>query len=194
MTRFQTVPRSSSTCGRERVDRRVRSQAIATPSAGLELDRLGLVALVGLRIGIEALAGCRAEPALGDQAPQDPRRREALAVLLFGLSSRSSTLSRPADVGAHERRQQAAARVEPRPGHHPEVDLAEPADALLEQQAGLDERLQRELLDERVAIGLAVALDLRLAVLVDALAAALGAELAVGDQLLHALVDVEASP
>ena len=28
-------------------------------------------------------------------------------------------------------------------GHHPEVDLARGGDALLEQQAGLDERLQR---------------------------------------------------
>ena len=98
----------------------------------------------------------------------------------------------PVDVGFHERREEAAARVEPGAGHHPEVDLADGADALLEHQAGLDERLQRQQLGELLAVGLGVALEVRLAVLVEAVAAGLGAELAVGDELLHPLVDVEA--
>ena len=41
----------------------------------------------------------------------------------------------------------------PGAGHHPEVDLADRADALLEHQAGLDERLQREQLGERLGVG-----------------------------------------
>ena len=61
-------------------------------------------------------------------------------------------------------------------------------DALLEHQAGLDERLEREPLDELVDVGVAVALDVRLALgVVEAVAAGLGAELALGDELLHAL-------
>ena len=67
------------------------------------------------------------------------------------------------------------------------------ADALLEEQARLDERLQGEQL--RQVLGrVGVAGDLRLAVLVEAVAAGLGAELALVDQLLHPLVDVEAVP
>ena len=61
------------------------------------------------------------------------------------------------DVRLPERREEAAARIEPGAGHHPEVDLADRADALLEQQAGLDERLERELLDDVVDVGLGVA-------------------------------------
>ena len=96
------------------------------------------------------------------------------------------------DVGFPERRQQAFARVEPGAGHHPEVDVADRADALLDQQAGLDQRPAGEHRDQLLGVGLGVAGDRLLAVLEEALAAALGAELAVGDELLQPLVDVEA--
>ncbi len=65
---------------RDRVHRRVREPGDRDVAAGLDLDRVGLVAVVGLRVGVEALARLEAEAALGDQALQDPRRREALAV------------------------------------------------------------------------------------------------------------------
>ena len=104
----------------------------------------------------------------------------------------SSTLSRPFDVGFPERRQQAAARVEAGAGHHPEVDVADRADPLLDQQAGLDQGAAGEHRHQLLGVGGGVAGDRLLAVLEEALAAALGAELAVGDQLLQALVDVEA--
>ncbi len=177
---------------RDRVHRRVGEPGDRDVAAGLELHRVGLVAVVGLRVGVEALAALGAEPALGDEALEDRRRREALAVLgLHGLQP----LERDVEahhVGLHERREQAAARVEAGAGHHPEVDLPGRADALLEHQAGLDERLQRPQLGELLAVRVGVALDLRLAVLVEAVAAGLGAELPLGHQLLHALVDVEA--
>ena len=51
-------------------------------------------------------------------------------------------------------------------------------------QAGLDERLERQQLDELVDVGVAVAGQVRLAVGVEALAAGLGAELALGDERL----------
>jgi hypothetical protein len=66
------------------------------------------------------------------------------------------------------------------------------ADALLEDQAGLDEGLQAQQLGELLAVGLAVALDLGLAVGVETRAAGLGAQLALRDQAPHPLVDVEA--
>jgi hypothetical protein len=47
------------------------SQAIATSPRRLELDRLGRLLCVGLRIGIEALAALLPEAALGDKAAQD---------------------------------------------------------------------------------------------------------------------------
>ena len=82
-------------------------------------------------------------------------------------------------------------RVEPGAGHHPQVDVTGRGDALLEQQAGLDERLSGSG-STQLVVRLAVALELRLAVLVEALAAGLGAELALVDELLHPAVDVEA--
>ena len=96
-------------------------------------------------------------------------------------------------VGLHERRHQAPARVQAGAGHHPEVDIAVGRDALLEHEAGLEERLQRQQLDELCDVGLGVAGDVGLALrVIEAVAAGLGAELAVGDELLHALGDVEA--
>ena len=60
-------------------------------------------------------------------------------------------------------------------------------------QARLDEASSaRSSSTSSVDVGLGVAREVRLAVLVEALAAGLGAELALGDELLHALVDVEA--
>ena len=69
---------------RDRVHQRVREPGDRDVAACLELDRVGLVALVGLRVGVEALARLLAEAALRDEALERDRRREALAVLLLG--------------------------------------------------------------------------------------------------------------
>ena len=88
---------------------------------------------------------------------------------------------------------QPAPRVQAGAGHHPEVDVAVGGDALLEHEARLDERLQRQQLDELGDVRLAVAREVRAAVRrVEAVAAGLRAELALRDELLHALRDVEA--
>ncbi len=155
------------------------------------IDLSGLLG-VRLRVGVEALAALLAESALGDEAAQDRRRGEALAVALGRVLQALEDLVEAFDVGLHERRQQAAARIEAGAGHHPEVDVAVGGDALLEHQAGLDERLQREQLDQLGHIGLPVAVDVRLAVGVEAVPAGLRAELALADQALHALRHVEA--
>ena len=120
-------------------------------AARLELDDGGLAGGllgVGLRVGVEALAALLAEAALGDQPLEDRRRREALAPLLLGALQPLEDRVEALDVGLHERRQQAAARVDAGAGHHPEVDVAVGGDALLEDQRGLDEGLEHELLDE----------------------------------------------
>jgi hypothetical protein len=52
-------------------------------------------------------------------------------------------------VGARER-----ARNDARAGHHPEIDLPDRGDPLLEHEAALDERLQREAFDERSGVDL----------------------------------------
>ena len=83
--------------------------------------------------------------------------------------------------------------IEAGAGHHADVDVAVGGHALVEDQAGLHEGLERQQLDELVDVGLGVALEGRLALRrVDAVAAGLGAELAVGDEALHPLGDVEA--
>ena len=137
--------------GRERVGRRVvEPQDGELVAAAVELDGRGLVAGLGLRVGVEALAGLRAQAPLGDEPAQDERRREVLAPLLLGPLERGEHLVEPAEVRAGER-----------PGHHArahhqaEVDLAHPGDALLEHEAGLDDRLEREALgDALVELGL----------------------------------------
>ena len=98
----------------------------------------------------------------------------------------------PLQVGFPEGREEAFARVEAGAGHHPEVDVADRADALLDELAGLDQRPAGEHRDQLLGVGVGIAGDVLLAVLEEALAAALGAELAVGDQALQPLVDVEA--
>ena len=52
------------------------------------------------------------------------------------------------DVGLQERRQQAPPQVKARPSHHREVDVPVGRDALFEHEAGLDQGLQRQQLDE----------------------------------------------
>ena len=118
--------------------------------AGLELDRLGRLLGVRAGVGVEALAALLAEPSLGHQAAQDRGRREALAVALAGALHPLEHGVEAFAVGPHERRQQAAAGVQTGAGHHPEVDIAVGGDALLEHQAGLEEGLQRQHLDERL--------------------------------------------
>ena len=56
-----------------------------------------LVARVGLRVGVEALAGLRAEAALGDQPAQDQRRLEVLAPLVLGPLERGQHVVEPAE-------------------------------------------------------------------------------------------------
>ncbi len=186
--------RSAITCGLSAFIGSVREPGDRDARLGprLELHGLRLLALVGLRVGVEALAGGDPETALGDEALEHPRDAEAVRVALGQVLELLEGHVESVDVGLPERREQAPARVEAGAGHHPEVDLTDGADALLEQQAGLDQRLQRELLDQVVDVGLGVAGQVRLAVRVGALSPALGAELALGDELLHALVDVEA--
>ena len=103
---------------------------------------------VGPRVGVEALPGRRPEAPLGDEPPQDRRRREALAVTLAGTLERRQHVVEALLIGAHERRQQPAARVHPGAADHPEVNVAVAGVALLEDQARLDERLERQQLDE----------------------------------------------
>ena len=178
--------------GRDRVHRQVGEPGDRDVAARLQLDRLRLLALVGLRVGVEALARLEPEPALGDEPLQRHRRREALAVLLLEPLDPLEDRVEPLQVGFPERREEAFARVEPGPGHHPQVDVADRADALLDQLAGLDQRPPGEHRDQLLGVGLGLAGDVLLALLEEALAAALGAELAVGDETLQALVDVEA--
>ncbi len=160
--------------------------------ARLELDDLGRLLRVGLRIGVEALPALLSQPALGDQAAQDRRRGEPLAVALLRVLHPLEHLVEPFDVRLHERRQEAAPRVEAGAGHHPEVDVAMSGHALLEHQARLEQRLQRQQLDQLLDIRCRIPRDVRLALrIVEPVAAALRAELAVGDQLLHALRHVE---
>ena len=66
------------------------------------------------------------------------RRLEALAVALLRALHPLEHHVEALRVGLHERRQQASARVQAGAGHHPEVDVAEGGDALLEHQAGLE--------------------------------------------------------
>jgi hypothetical protein len=107
-----------------------------TLARAVELDRCLLVAGLGLRVGVEALPGLGAEPPLGDQAAQDQRRLEVLAPLPLGALERLQHLVEPAQVGARER-----ARDHAGPDHHPEVHVADAGDALLDDEARLDERL-----------------------------------------------------
>ena len=67
--------------GRDRVHRRVREPGDRDVAARLELHGVGLLALVGLRVGVEALAGLHPQAALGDKPLEHRRRREPLAVL-----------------------------------------------------------------------------------------------------------------
>ena len=119
--------------GRDRVHRQVGEPGDRDVAAGLQLDRLRLLALVGLRVGVEALAGFEAEAALGDEPLQGDRRREALAVLLLELLDPLEDRVEPLQVGFPEGREEAFARVEAGAGHHPQVDVADRADALLDQ-------------------------------------------------------------
>ena len=56
LTRSQTVAEVADHVGRDRVHRRVGEPGDRDLAAGLQLHRLGLLALVGLRVGVEALA------------------------------------------------------------------------------------------------------------------------------------------
>ena len=193
LTRSQTCGEVADHARRDRVHRQVGEPGDRDVAAGLQLHRLRLLALVGLRVGVEALAGL-----------SSPRRPWATSRFSStGGAKRSPCFSSQAldllqhlaeafDVGFPERRQQAAARVEAGAGHHPEVDVADRGDALLDQQAGLDQGAAGEHRDQLLGVGRGVAGDRLLAVLEEALAAALGAELAFADQLPQALVDVEA--
>ena len=62
--------RSTITCGRDRVHQAVGQPGDRDVAARLELDRLARLLVVGLRVGVEALAGLLAEAALGDEPAQ----------------------------------------------------------------------------------------------------------------------------
>ena len=76
------------TCGDSGLAGGRLSQTIPTSSAGLERDRLAILALVGLRVGEEPLSRLLAQPALGHEAAQDQRRLERLAPLRLGALER----------------------------------------------------------------------------------------------------------
>ena len=112
-------------------------------AAAVELDGRGLVARLGLRVRVEALAALGAQAALRDEPAQHERRREVLAPLLLGPLERGEHVVEAAEVGAGERPGDHAGAH-----HQAEVDLAHPGDALLEHEAGLDDRLEREALGD----------------------------------------------
>ena len=168
------------------------SQAIATSSAGLQLHRLGLIALVGLRVGVEALARGDPETALGDESPQGDRRGETLAVLLLERSRSARALESSPSTSAF---QNGGSR--PRRGSRPapaiiptSMSRTEQTPSSTSRQASISAR-QLNMRDQLLGVRLGVAGDRLLAVFEEALAAALGAELAFADKLLQALVDVE---
>ncbi len=171
------------------------SHAIATlwPSsvARLELRRpLLLPARVGLGVGEEALPRLDPQPSLGHQPPQDPRRLVVGAPLRLRALERGQHLVEADLVGAGERR-----RDDPGPGHHAQVDLAQRGDPLLEHETRLDERLEREAIDELRARGARSARGAPLAssapVLIETLSG-LGAEIAGCHEIPHPLMDIEA--
>ena len=147
--RLDLAPRArrarGSTCGESGFAGGRFSQTIATSprvsSSTVSFWSTG----VGLRVGEEALAGLLAEPALGDEAAQE--RWAARSRRPTRASARSSALE-------HRRRApRSSARAngpgqDPGAHHHPELDVLGGGDALLEHEAGLDERLQPEALDD----------------------------------------------
>ena len=132
LTCSQTLPRSSITYGAIEFIRPLASQAIATSPRVSSLTTSAWLLVVELRVGVEALAGLLAEAALGDEAADDQRRGEALAVLLLGRLEALEQRVQALHVGLHERREQAAAGVQAGAGHHRDVDVAVGRDALLE--------------------------------------------------------------
>ena len=108
-TRAQTLCRSSTTCGEIEFICPFASHAIATPPCSsspkparggvagecLQRDDLRRLIGVGTGVGVEALATLLPQPALGDEAAQDRRRGEPLAVTLRAFSIRSKTVSKP---------------------------------------------------------------------------------------------------
>ena len=166
---------------------------MATSPRVSSVDRLPRLLVVRLRVGVEALAALLAEAALGDEPAQHERRGEALAMVLGGALQPLEHHVETLDVRLHEGRQEAAARIEAGPGHHADVDVAVGGDALLEDEARLDEGLEGQQLDELVDVRRGVALDVGLAGgRVEAVAPGLGAELALGHQALHRRGHVEA--
>src|SRR5204863_6827401 len=98
--------------------------------ARLELDRLRRLLVVGLRVGVEALAAPLTQASLGDEPAQHERRGEALAVALGGALEALEDDVEALHVGLHERREEAPPRLEAGTGHHPDVDVAVGGDAL----------------------------------------------------------------
>ena len=145
----QTVPRSAITCGEIEFAGGLASQAIATSPRVSSLT-VSLLALVGLRIGKKPWPALHPEPALGDQAAEDQRRREVLAPLGLGALERREHVVEADVVGAGET---AAGSSRRRPSSRGRC-RGSVGDALLEHQAGLDQRLEREAIDERLGVEL----------------------------------------
>ena len=95
--------RSRDGLRRERVRRRPVQPGDRDVAAGLEQHGLALVAGVRLRVGEEALAGLLAEPALGDEPPQDRGRLEGVAPLRLGALELLEDRVEARLVGARER-------------------------------------------------------------------------------------------
>ena len=127
----------------DRVGGRAVEPHDAHVAAGLERDRLARLALVGLRVGEEALAALLAQPALRHQALEHRGRLEAVAPLALRALQRLEHGVQALVVGAGERAGQDA-----RAHHHPDLDVLGGGLALLEHQAGLDQGLQPHPLDD----------------------------------------------
>ena len=135
-------------CGEIELAGGLLNQAIAVSPRVSSCDRLALLeAVVGSRIGEEALPGLLAEATLRDQAAQDQRRLEVVPVLGLRALERRQDFVEPGGIGPRERR-----RDDAEPGHHRQVDVADRRDSLLEHEAGLDERLQAEPLHQGLGV------------------------------------------
>ena len=150
---------------RDRVHLPVGQPGDGDVAARLELDELAGLVVVGLRVGVEALAALRAQAALGDEAAQDrPAARSARRGARRRCSRRSRTTSRPSTSAFMNGGSSPRRGSRPAPAIIPTSMSRCGGDALLEHEARLDERLQREQLDELVDVGLGVAVEVGLAV------------------------------
>ena len=143
VTCSQTLDSASTTSGEIEFAGGRSSQAIAICSRVSSFTGPSSQPASGRAYGKKPWPDLDPEPPLRDQPAQDQRRLKRLAPFDRGALEPLEHLVEADLVGARERR-----RHDPRAGHHPEVDLAGRGDPLLEHQTALDQRLQREAVDD----------------------------------------------